>query len=488
MSEVPLDLFCPACRRSRALGRGLFACPAAREGEEHFLRRRLKDVAGLAGRIETRWLAGERCSFLLFRDLISARQIMGDDAYRQRLERIEDRLARQQSRGFFVTPCAPVPGLETALGWKGSLRVKDDTGNVTGSHKGRHLMGTLLYLEALRHGRRAPKRVLAVYSCGNAALAAAAVARAGAYELHAFVPATVEPSTERLLHRNGALVEKHARTAGTAGDPCYHAFRCAVEQKSWIPFSCSGSDNWSAIEGGTTLGWETALQLKAQRVPPTSLVVQVGGGALGRSVAQAFAECRQTGVIDWTPQLYLCQPEGGFPLARAYYLLLKALSGPLDLPFDWSYDRDRKPASALAALRRFAAGRASRVRRLRRRVQERFDGDAVQTRLAEVLGQRGRFMWAWDGGAPQSLAHGILDDETYDWYDLLMAVLRSGGKVEILAERRIREAHRLALRYTAMRPCPTGSAGLAALLQLAEEGEIGIAENAVLFFTGIDRR
>ena len=51
-------------------------------------------------------------------------------------------------------------------------------------------------------------------------------------------------------------------------------------------------------------------------------------------------------------------------------------------------------------------------------------------------------MWPWDGPAPHSLAHGILDDMTYDWFYLLRAVLRTGGRAEILAEDTIGRALR----------------------------------------------
>jgi cysteine synthase len=88
-----------------------------------------------------------------------------------------------------------------------SIGVKNETGNVTESHKGRHLMATLLYLEALRELRgETARKVLVIYSCGNAALAAAAVARAGGYELHAFVPDDVDHAVGAMLAQRGAVV------------------------------------------------------------------------------------------------------------------------------------------------------------------------------------------------------------------------------------------------------------------------------------------
>jgi threonine synthase len=104
-----------------------------------------------------------------------------------------------------------------------------------------------------------------------------------------------------------------------------------------------------------------------------------------------------------------------------------------------------------------------------------------------MAGEAGRFMWPWDGPAPQSLAHGILDDVTYDWYPLLRAVLRTGGRAEILTEGTIGRAHRLAQRETGIRVCPTGAAGLAGLIQLTDAGAVGPTDSAALFFTGFDR-
>ena len=57
--------------------------------------------------------------------------------------------------------------------------VKDETGNVGGSHKGRHLAGALLHLRAAEALglAGASRRPLAIASCGNAAIAAATLAQ-----------------------------------------------------------------------------------------------------------------------------------------------------------------------------------------------------------------------------------------------------------------------------------------------------------------------
>jgi threonine synthase len=366
------ELYCPACDRTYPLDQGLFSCPKARPGEEHTLRKIFGPKAALtipAQDLLARWKSGDRNSFSLYQSLLGSRDLLGDDRFSILLDYFRKPMTPYEGKCFEVTPLVEAPGIREILEGNGRIWIKDETENITGSQKGRHLMGTLLYLEVLRLLRQeTDRRVLAIYSCGNAALAAAAVARAGSYELHAFVPRDMNPTLQQMLVDRDAAVERIQRDETGDGDPCYLAFREAVEQKGWIPFACSGPDNWSNIEGGETLGGEMVLQLREVGAEPACMVLQIGGGA-----------------------------------------------------------------------------------------------------------------------PPQSAAHGILDDETYDWYDLLRAVLKSGGKAEILREGVIQKAHHMARTRTGIRVSATGSAGLAGLLQLRESGDIPDDEDAVLFFTGVDR-
>ncbi len=111
----------------------------------------------------------------------------------------------------------------------------------------------------------------------------------------------------------------------------------------------------------------------------------------------------------------------------------------------------------------------------------------VQAVLNDMVRRPDRFMWPWDGAAPHSLAHGILDDITYDWYFLLRAVLRSGGRAEILSEGTISDAYEKAHFHTGIPVCPTGASGLAGLIQLQASGAVAPGESVGLFFTGFDR-
>ena len=481
-------LTCPSCRRAYRIETGTFSCPGSRPLEEHPLRRVLPSGSEVAEGIEASWGGGSRRTFEVLRHSLSAYGLLGHDRYRRILDEVSKRLLRLEDRDFMVTPLTEEPVLASALGRAGRLWVKDETGNVTGSHKGRHLMATLLYLEALRELKgESARKVLAIYSCGNAALGASAVARAGGYELHAFVPDEVDPTVAAMLRERGALVERIPRAATGEGDPCYLAFRKALNEQGWIPFACAGNDNWSNIEGGATLGWELVMQLRAESRTIDSVVIQVGGGALARAIAQACEEALQMGMITALPRIHACQPEGGFPFVRAYYLALLEIARGSGLAFDLSYDRTAEPKVQLAKLLDFACTESDQVRQTAEFAQVNFDAPVVQSILRELLRQPGRFMWPWDGATPHSLAHGILDDVTYDWYYLLESLLRTGGRGEVLREETIRHAHGTAQRHTGIPVCPTGASGLAGLIQLTASGAVDPSESVGLFFTGFDR-
>jgi cysteine synthase len=91
-----------------------------------------------------------------------------------------------------VTPMLMSPELaDRSRSRSVGLHIKDDTGNVGGSHKARHLFGVMLHLAVARHDREGE---LAVASCGNAALAAATLARAIHRPLRVFIPTWADPA------------------------------------------------------------------------------------------------------------------------------------------------------------------------------------------------------------------------------------------------------------------------------------------------------
>jgi threonine synthase len=72
-------------------------------------------------------------------------------------------------------------------------------------------------------------------------------------------------------------------------------------------------------------------------------------------------------------------------------------------------------------------------------------------------------MQPWDT-VPVSLAHGILDDETYDWWEVVKAMRESDGEMVVADEAAIEQALDLVRAHTGIRASATGSAGLAGFL------------------------
>ncbi len=342
--------------------------------------------------------------------------------------------------GFVVTPFTAAPVLADRLDIGASIWVKDETGNVAGSHKARHLFGLLVHLEVVRllgmTGGTLPP--LAIASCGNAALAAAVVAAAGRRRLLVFVPTDAEPAVLDRLRTLGAEITVCPREAGVAGDPTYHRLQAAIADGA-LPFTCQGNENGLAIEGGETLGYEMAAELAGQgRLD--HVVVQVGGGALASSVAQGLSESAAFGVLSGMPRVHTVQTSGAWPLARA----LERVAGRLPA----------KPSR-----------------------------EEVHAAVQHAAAHRSEFMWPWET-VPHSLAHGILDDETYDWVAVVEAMLATGGQALVVSEDEIAQANALGVETTGIDVDPTGSAGLAGLAQLCRRGLIGPDERAAVLFTG----
>ncbi len=355
--------------------------------------------------------------FLRYRSLLSPyrlarKQGLSDDAWDELVGSLDDTLIAVDGRGFSITPMATQTALAQALGFDGALWVKDETGNVAGSHKARHLMAVLLYLRVLQAarlkvGEGMARRRLAIASCGNAALAAAVLARAADWALDVFIPPDASAAVRARLKELGGSITVCPRRAGEAGDPCFLRFREAVATGS-IPFGAQGPENGLAVEGGRTLAFEMAETLHAAGQTLDAVFVQVGGGALASALAQGFALATGAGLLARAPQLYAVQSASCAPMERAWQRL-------------------------------------------------------GNTALAEAARHRSRFMWPWET-APTSIAHGILDDETYDWLEIASAMRLSGGSPIVVGEELLARAQQLALQHTSIRPSATGSAGLAGLL------------------------
>ena len=326
--------------------------------------------------------------------------------------------------GFRVTPFEHSAGLSDALGL--DVWVKDETHNVAGSHKARHLFTILLQLQAAERLGLAPwgtgsRPPLAISSCGNAAIAAATLAAAVDWPIDVFVPTWApEPVLRRLHALHARITVCERRTADPPGDPCVMRFREAVRSGA-VPFSVQGPENVLCLDGGRTLGWELADQAAAAGVRLDRVFVQVGGGALAGCVGAALADSSPT------TRLHAVQTEGCAPLERAWLL----------------------------------AG----------------------SEQDDIAGRWSELMWPWDD--PRSAADGILDDETYDWLAVFDAMRSTGGAPIVAREVDVLAAHHLVHAHTAFDASVTGTAGLAGLLTVHEE--LAAGEQVAIVLSGITR-
>ena len=384
----------------------------------------------------------------------------GTDAeYLRLVGRLDLALQRNGHVGFSVAPLTPVDAVEAVAGIETWAR--NDTIGVAGSHKARHLMAILLHLEV----RKVPLRVpLAIASCGNAAIAAATLAKAAGRTVHVFVPDWAPATTLGHLASLGAKVVVCPRQdSDPPGDPCMHRFREALA-KGALPFSVQGSENGFTIDGGATAGQELVDGFAMLGVPDR-LFIQVGGGAWASSVWRGLRDGLGLSVIDRLPALHCVQAEGCAPLVAAWRTVAgRALTalGHNEL-LDESFEL---AASALAD----PAARSS-----------------VEAAMQWALTHRPQVMTIWD--QPSSLATGILDDETYDWAALVRAMLMTGGWPIAVNDDHIRRAADLVNGRGDITASETGAAAVAGELAFTESYPSVAArtERAVVTVTGVRR-
>ncbi len=344
------------------------------------------------------------------------------DGLRRSLEVVE-------GHGFVRTPLIRDDAVSNRLGFSGvgGVWVKDETGNVAGSHKARHLVTILLHLLAAEATHQVPwdgpdeRPPLAISSCGNAAIAASTLAAAVSWPITVMVPTWAQPAVTTALDRLGAEVMSCARrNDDPLGDPCLMRFRDAVAVGA-IPFSVQGPENAWCLDGGRTLGFEIAAETTAfDRV-----FIQVGGGAFAACVGGALVD-----VTESPPRLHAVQAEGCAPLERAWRCAGDMPGGRVDAAAHWQ-----------------------------------------------------DCMAPWPD--PSSLADGILDDETYDWLGVLSAMDATGGWPVVAGENEIVAAHDLMTNDLGRGVSPTGTAGLAGLMAIRDE--VGDDERVVIVASGVAR-
>ena len=214
---------------------------------------------------------------------------------------LDEAVAAVEGHGFEPTPFAPAPG----AGPRRPVSATPSCGSRTrrATCRARTRLGTCSAWpwptgwEIPASGSRdvAP---YAIASCGNAALAAAVVARAVGRPIDVFVPTWANEAVVDRITELGGRVVRCERRPGVPGDPAHHAMLAAIEAGA-VPFSCQGTETPATIDGGRTLAWEMvdALIEHDGGAPARldRLFVQVGGGALATAVVTGLAAAARQG-------------------------------------------------------------------------------------------------------------------------------------------------------------------------------------------------
>ena len=372
-----------------------------------------------------------------------------DERFVALVNKLDEAVAVVDGHGFTVTPVTDEPELASRISLPNRLLVKDDTGNVSGSHKSRHLFGVALH-QAIAGG---PSGELAIASCGNAAMAAAVTARAMDQPLRVFIPTWAEQPVVDKLDALGAHISVEERREGEVGDPTYLRFLEAVEGGA-TPFSVQGTVTPTTIDGGRTMGWELADQLAEHEVTGTLRVfIQIGGGALAVATWKGLVQGLGENEAPITPVLHAVQTEACAPLPRAWELLTRPVS-----PASWPERAERIVTSPGA------------------------ESDLIE----QLVSQPDDYMWAWED-VGMSAASGILDDVTYDWQPVVKAMLKSGGWPVVITEEQVAKVHEAAHATTKIDVEPTGTAGLSGALDEDTRRAMDSTDTVVALFTGVTR-
>ncbi len=483
-----MRLYCPVCGEAYPLETEELCCPESTDKGVHpFVK---QEEGGELERVfpailTKRWNDG-KISFSVFREFMASYQLANAHGkaswWVDRVIALSNACERLTGRGFVRTPEVQADELAQAIDLPaGSLFIKNETLQLTGSHKSRHLAGVIMHLETLREiaGESAEKKTLATIGYGSTAIAAAALASAAGYKLYVFLPDSADAETVALLTNLGAVVVK-------AGDKeaVHTLYSAALKKFGWIPFTTCGRDIWSAVEGAETMEYEFLFNQYLSDAPLDVQVVQVGCGGMANAVSSANALFKRLDIIRKLPRFYTCQTTGCYPLAQSYFSVLRemgrdgviTLSPELAMQLEGDFDAQTVMENNLGQIKMTAGLIAEMYPKIK---------DDIETVLKRVGENRNDFFKPWANEIPTSVATGILDDTTYDGLEVVRAMLISGGLPLIVDEDSLQKAFELAKKYTSVNTYASGSAGLAGLRFLIKNKLVQQGERCGLLFTGV---
>jgi hypothetical protein len=295
---------CSACGTRVAISE-IFSwrCPNSSDSDRHHVLELENSIAPLRSSGDTNPYVGFQ-RYLAW-DAFAATLGLDFEARTEIIRELDDAVSVVAGTGFRTTPFARHDALSDELGFsqQGGVWIKDETHNVAGSQKARHLFSELLHLIAVEKVGRAPwknpneRPALAIASCGNAAIAASTLARAVNWPIQVFVPQSADEATLEILsslQANAVLCQRIA--TDPAGDPCVFRFREAIAAGS-IPFGVQGPENAWCLDGGRTIGWEMAVV--AENLPGSlmSRMFVLPQGFLLVPQNQKFMLCKHRAVL-----------------------------------------------------------------------------------------------------------------------------------------------------------------------------------------------
>lgn len=498
-----MRLHCPVCNIYYPLTSPHLTCPNGNSDAVHPLCK-VSDESDALIPVETiveRWNAGES-GFSIFREQLGsfseACQLGIASDWTDNLRSLENSAQKMHANGFAPTPLADTETLSTKIGWEpGRLFAKNETATILGSHKARHAIASLLQVQIRHSSNCTEKPRLAIFSCGNAALGAAAIAKSGGYQLFTFVPSGINREIESLLSNMDAKVVKVRRDGAVGqGDPCNNLYQQAVRELSMSAFSCYAYDLWVSVEGAEVLGLEFLLQIAFEQLSEEKLIsgsfepakldniiVQVGGGGLAHGLVNSLHSGLKLGILKKLPRVFLAQTKSCYPLAISYFSILQMIltESQIGSNTDIALIGSNLPLELLTH-------HANRVEKIAAKVAANFETTAVQAALKTVASKRNHFFKPWSANEPHSIAEGILDDTTYDGYEITRAMMQTGGIPVILSEEQLSSAWSLGKQTTNLNLSATGTAGLAALQLLSVNKIIAPSQNSAVIFTGVENR
>lgn len=204
------------------------------------------------------------------------------------------------SLGAGGTPLHDAPTLSDRIDAR--IRIKDETGNPTGSIKDRGAAVAVTAARAAGHG------VVACASTGNAAASLAAYAARAGLNCRIFVPSDLPEAKAVQPRIYGAKVMTVDGTYAAAYERC----RQLSAERSW--YNCSAGLTPYVGEGMRTLGFELALE-----APDADwVVVPMGNGCTLAALWKGLREFERLGQLAETPHILGVQASGASAIFDTY--------------------------------------------------------------------------------------------------------------------------------------------------------------------------